>query len=84
MHTRAPPVNNPQQPPNARHPTHQHFFTSIDKAQAALGWSPKFGLLDGLKDSYAKDFGAGTFRKAADFEADDMVLAKVKGKSLRD
>ena len=56
----------------------QHFFASIDKAKAELGWAPKFGLLDGLTDSYQKDFGRGTFREKADFTADDMILAKLK------
>jgi hypothetical protein len=40
---------------------------------ADLDWKPEFSLLDGLKDSYEKDFGRGTFRKAADFSKDDMV-----------
>ena len=53
----------------------QHFFTSVEKAQRELGWVPKFDLASGLKDSYEKDFGRGTFREAADFTADDMVLA---------
>ena len=57
----------------------QHFFTSVTKGREELGWEPKFGLVDGLRDSYQKDFGRGQFRKAADFETDDMVLAKVKG-----
>ena len=35
----------------------QHFFADVAKAQQELGWAPEFGLLDGLKDSYAKDFG---------------------------
>lgn len=56
----------------------QHFFASVDKAEKVLGWRPKFGLVDGLKDSYSKDFGLGKFRKAADFTTDDMVLAKRK------
>jgi len=56
----------------------QHFFTSIDKAVADLDWAPKYGLVDGLKDSYDKDFGLGMFRKAADFTTDDMILAKKK------
>ena len=56
----------------------QHFFSSIDKAKADLGWAPKFDLLAGLTDSYQKDFGRGTFREAADFTCDDMILAKVK------
>jgi hypothetical protein len=52
----------------------QHFFASVDKAKAELGWTPKYGLVDGLKDSYAKDFGRGTFREKADFTADDMIF----------
>jgi nucleoside-diphosphate-sugar epimerase len=32
----------------------QHFFASIDKAKADLGWEPQFNLLDGLRDSYEK------------------------------
>jgi len=56
----------------------QHFFASIDKAMADLDWKPKYDLLDGLKDSYDKDFGRGTFRKAADFSVDDMILEKLK------
>ncbi|BDA44971.1 probable UDP-glucuronic acid decarboxylase 1 [Coccomyxa sp. Obi] len=54
----------------------QHFFTSIAKAQADLDWTPEFGLVEGLKDSYEKDFGRGNFRKAADFTTDDMILSK--------
>ena len=56
----------------------QHFFASVDKAKAELGWSPKYGLLDGLKDSYEKDFGRGTYREKPDWTADDMVLSKKK------
>ncbi|PSC76107.1 Chloroplast stem-loop binding of 41 kDa chloroplastic [Micractinium conductrix] len=58
----------------------QHFFASVDKAMADLDWAPEFGLLDGLRDSYEKDFGRGTYRKEPDYTADDMVLAKLKGK----
>eukprot|EP00887_Chlorella_sp_A99_P006540 scaffold3.g6540.t1 len=54
----------------------QHFFAD---AQADLDWTPEFGLLEGLADSYAKDFSRGTFRKAPDFTPDDLVLEKVKG-----
>lgn len=60
----------------------QHFYASIDKAQALLGWSPKYGLIDGLKDSYDKDFGRGMFRKAANFEADDMILERLGSKTF--
>ena len=35
----------------------------MPQAMADLDWKPEFGLLDGLKDSYSKDFGRGTFRK---------------------
>jgi hypothetical protein len=58
----------------------QHFYASIDKAQDLLGWTPQYGLVDGLRDSYRKDFGLGQFRKAADFEVDDMILSKMKGR----
>jgi nucleoside-diphosphate-sugar epimerase len=56
----------------------QHFFASIHKAQQELGWSPEFSLVDGLRDSYEKDFGRGTYRKEADFTTDDLILAKHK------
>ncbi|KXZ51721.1 hypothetical protein GPECTOR_11g169 [Gonium pectorale] len=61
----------------------QHFFTSVDKAMAELDWQPEFSLLDGLKDSYEKDFGRGTFRKEANFKCDDMILEKVKGSAFK-
>uniref|UniRef100_A0A803L4I7 NAD-dependent epimerase/dehydratase domain-containing protein n=1 Tax=Chenopodium quinoa TaxID=63459 RepID=A0A803L4I7_CHEQI len=54
----------------------QHFFASIEKAKKELGWTPKFDLVEGLTDSYSLDFGKGTFRKAADFETDDIILGK--------
>lgn len=56
----------------------QHFFTSVEKAMVDLDWKPEFDLVEGLTDSYAKDFGRGTFRKAADFTLDDMILEKMK------
>lgn len=55
----------------------QHFFTSIEKAKKELDWEPKFGLVDGLTDSYNLDFGRGMFRKKPDFTADDMILEKL-------
>ena len=58
----------------------QHFFTSVDKAMADLDWKPEFGLLDGLKDSYQKDFGRGTMRKKPDFTCDDLILEKLNKK----
>lgn len=50
------------------------------QAERELDWRPEFSLVDGLRDSYEKDFGRGNFRKAADFATDDMILEKVKGK----
>lgn len=32
-----------------------------------LDWAPEFGLLEGLMDSYDKDFGRGTYRKEPDY-----------------
>lgn len=60
----------------------QHFFASVDKAMRELDWAPEFGLVDGLRDSYEKDFGQGTYRKEADFTMDDMILEKVKGLAM--
>lgn len=54
----------------------QHFFASIEKAKKELGWKPEFDLVEGLTDSYNLDFGRGTFRKAADFSTDDIILGK--------
>eukprot|EP00897_Mesotaenium_endlicherianum_P001622 jgi/Mesen1/1488/ME000132S00432 len=55
----------------------QHFFASNEKAERDLDWKPEFGLVEGLTDSYNLDFGQGTFRKAADFSTDDMILEKL-------
>lgn len=54
----------------------QHFFASIEKAARELDWTPEFSLIEGLADSYNLDFGRGTFRKAADFSTDDIILGK--------
>lgn len=54
----------------------QHFFASIEKPKNLLGWKPEFDLVEGLTDSYNLDFGRGTFRKAADFSTDDIILGK--------
>lgn len=55
----------------------QHFFASVDKAMDELDWQPEFGLVDGLRDSYNKDFSRGTYLKPADFTTDDMILEKL-------
>jgi hypothetical protein len=44
------------------------------QAQRDLDWQPSFGLVDGLRDSYEKDFGRGTYRKPADFTTDDIIF----------
>ncbi|XP_076899284.1 chloroplast stem-loop binding protein of 41 kDa b, chloroplastic-like [Bidens hawaiensis] len=54
----------------------QHFFASVDKAKEELGIIPEYSLVEGLTDSYNLDFGRGTFRKAADFTTDDIILGK--------
>ena len=51
------------------------------QAVRELDWQPEFGLVDGLRDSYEKDFGRGTFRKEADFSADDIIIEHVKSKT---
>ena len=52
------------------------FLQAIEE----LDWKPEFSLVEGLQDSYSKDFGRGTFRKEADFTTDDQILEKVKSK----
>lgn len=39
-----------------------------------LDWKPEYGLVEGLADSYQKDFGRGTMRKEADFTTDDVSV----------
>ncbi|QQE65037.1 mRNA-binding protein [Leptolyngbya sp. BL0902] len=53
----------------------QHFFTAIDKAQAELGWAPKFDLVTGLKDSFQHDYLAtGKAKTEVNFSLDDQIL----------
>lgn len=56
----------------------QHFFASVDKAMEELGWAPKYDLIKGLKDSWDRDYARGRYIDQADFECDDMILAKRK------
>ena len=55
----------------------QHFFCSVDKAMIDLEWTPKFNLLDGLKDAYENDFKVKKAKGGLDldFSCDDMVLS---------
>jgi nucleoside-diphosphate-sugar epimerase len=53
----------------------QHFFTSIEKAKRELGWTPKFDLVSGLKDSFQTDYLANGLDNAeVDFSTDEMIL----------
>ncbi len=54
----------------------QHFFCAVDKAMQDLDWKPAFSMLDGLKDSYERDFKVKQAQGAlkADFACDDIVL----------
>ncbi|MGB0561934.1 MAG: NAD-dependent epimerase/dehydratase family protein [Spirulinaceae cyanobacterium] len=54
----------------------QHFFTDIQKAQADLGWTPKFDLVQGLKNSFEQDYlPSGRDKTAVDFSLDEQILA---------
>eukprot|EP00899_Mesostigma_viride_P001796 jgi/Mesvir1/11617/Mv00023-RA.1 len=55
-----------------------HFFTNIEKAKRDLDWEPMFDLVEGLRDSWEKDYKVGRFCKGPDFTTDDMILSKVK------
>ena len=54
----------------------QHFFCSVEKAMKDLDWAPKYNMIDGLKDSYIKDFQVkqkeGKLKN--DFFCDDMIV----------
>lgn len=54
----------------------QHFFTDIQKAQADLDWTPKFDLVQGLKDSFENDYlKSGRDKAEVDFSLDEQILA---------
>ena len=53
----------------------QHFFASIDKAQKDLGWTPRYGLTDGLKDAYDNHYSQA--EQSVDFELDEQILAAI-------
>ncbi|NEQ99803.1 MAG: NAD-dependent epimerase/dehydratase family protein [Cyanothece sp. SIO2G6] len=53
----------------------QNFFADIHAAMADLGWSPKFDLVAGLKDSWEQDYlASGKSETAVDFSLDDTIL----------
>ena len=39
-----------------------------------LDWQPEFSLVEGLKDSWDKDFNWGTYRKEADFSTGEHCI----------
>ena len=43
------------------------LHATVLQAMEDLDWAPEFGLLEGLMDSYDKDFGRGTYRKEPDY-----------------
>ncbi|MEA5463457.1 NAD-dependent epimerase/dehydratase family protein [Leptothoe sp. PORK10 BA2] len=51
----------------------QHFFTAIDKAKQELDWTPRYGLVQGLRDSYRHDYSRT--EQTVDFELDEQILA---------
>ncbi|MEB3294908.1 MAG: NAD-dependent epimerase/dehydratase family protein [Synechococcales bacterium] len=54
----------------------QHFFCSIEKAKADLGWKPEYDLIAGLKDSLQNDYlVSGRDRAEIDFSTDEQILA---------
>lgn len=53
----------------------QHFFASVNKAKAELGWQPEYDLISGLKNSFQKDYLASGRNKAEiDFSIDNEIL----------
>jgi hypothetical protein len=50
---------------------------SIDKALRDIDWTPRFGIEDGYRDSYAWWDREGRSKHAFDFSADDALLARL-------
>lgn len=56
----------------------QHFFASIELAKQELQWSPRFDLIEGLRDSLQQDYRVrGQAEAEVDFSLDDEILAAV-------
>jgi nucleoside-diphosphate-sugar epimerase len=51
---------------------------SIDKALRDIDWTPRFGIEDGFRDSYAWYVREGRGRYTFDFAADDALLARLQ------
>jgi nucleoside-diphosphate-sugar epimerase len=54
----------------------QHFFASVAKAQRELQWQPQFDLVNGLKDSFEKDYAAQP-QPEPNFATDDQILQEI-------
>ncbi|NEP54816.1 MAG: hypothetical protein F6K65_40945 [Moorea sp. SIO3C2] len=52
----------------------QNFFAGINQAKAELNWAPKYGLIEGLKDSFTNDYLVNSTDQEVDFSTDDMIL----------
>ena len=50
---------------------------SIDKALRDIDWTPRFGIEDGYRDSYAWWDREGRSKYTFDFSADDALLARL-------
>lgn len=50
---------------------------SIDKALRDIDWTPRFGIVDGYRDSYEWFVREGRARYEFDFSQDDAVLAEI-------
>jgi len=56
----------------------QHFFADIHQASQDLNWTPEYGLVDGLKDSFQNDYLASKRHDATiDFSLDDQILSRL-------
>ena len=53
----------------------QHFFADINKAISQLDWTPNYGLIEGLKNSYEQDYvPSGRLAETLTFDLDDEIL----------
>ncbi|MBU6229379.1 MAG: NAD-dependent epimerase/dehydratase family protein [Cyanobacteria bacterium REEB459] len=56
----------------------QHFFTAIHRAEADLDWTPRFDLVEGLKDSFEKGYlASGQNQQEIEFSLDEQILKAV-------
>jgi len=53
----------------------QHFFSTLEKAQRDLAWSPQYSLTEGLVDALAWYCAVGRDQAEVDFSKDEAILA---------